>query len=80
MSMMIRRHKIQNVETKPVTEAKTLSEASATDDKPLTYTKTDIMRMSKANLTELAKQNNIEVSEDMSGNAIKRKLVDVLGL
>jgi len=83
MSMMIRRHKQQreNVETKPVAEVeKTLSEASATDTRPLTYTKNDIMRMRKVNLVELAKSNGIDGADDMSGNQIKAELVKVLGL
>lgn len=63
-----------------VKKAQTLSEASASDDKPLTYTKTDINRMSKEKLVSIADENGIEGAQMMSGNALKQVLIDMLGI
>jgi len=59
---------------------KTLSEASASDTKPLTYTKTDINRMSKDKLVEIAVENGIEDAHTMSGNLLKQALIEKLGV
>lgn len=76
MSMMIRRHKKQR-EAQAVA---TLSEASANDNTPLTYTRTDIVTMKKDKLITVAKDNGIADAESMSGNALKTALIDKLGL
>lgn len=76
MSMMIRRHKKQR-EAQAVA---TLPEASANDNTPLTYTRTDIVTMKKDKLISVAKDNGIKDAESMSGNALKTALIDKLGL
>lgn len=63
----------------------TLSDASAADTKPLTddvqvYTKTEIARMSKADLVSLATKYGVDGANDMNGNALKQVLMDKLGL
>lgn len=68
-------------------DTRSLSEVSKADDKPLTtdnashsYTKTDIARMNKADLVELASKLGINSAVVMSGNDLKTKIVAVLGL
>lgn len=55
-----------------------------TEDKLVTtenqYTKTDINRMSTAELKELAKEKGIENAEDITGGELKKILIEKLGL
>lgn len=44
------------------------------------YTKTDINRMSTAELKEVAKANGIENAEDITGGELKKILIDKFGL
>lgn len=44
------------------------------------YTKTDINRMSTAELKELAKEKGIENAEDITGGELKKILIEKLGL
>ena len=44
------------------------------------YTKTDINRMSTAELKEVATNNGIENAEDMTGGDLKRVLIEKFGL
>lgn len=49
-----------------------------TEDKP--YTKTDINRMNKAELLEMANEYEIEGAEEMTGAELKETLLEMLGL
>lgn len=55
-----------------------------TEDKSVTtenqYTKTDINRMSTAELKEIAKEKGIENAEDITGGELKKILIEKLGL
>ncbi len=44
------------------------------------YTKTDIMKMSKAGLQKLAKNTGVEGADEMSGTELKEYLLSVFGL
>lgn len=44
------------------------------------YTKTEINRMSTAELKELAAENGIENSEEMTGSELKKILIEKFGL
>jgi len=44
------------------------------------YTKTEIMRMNKAELQELAANTGVEGAYDMSGTELKEYLISVFGL
>lgn len=44
------------------------------------YTKTEIMRMSKSELQELARNIGIEGADEMSGAQLKEHLISVFGL
>ncbi len=44
------------------------------------YTKTDIMKMSKAELQKLAKNTGVEGADEMSGTELKEHLLSVFGL
>lgn len=73
------------IKEKEKAESRTLSEAAAINNKPLTenvqtYTKTDIARMNKETLVKLANDKGIRNAETMSGNALKSALVQRLGL
>lgn len=46
----------------------------------VTYTKTEINRMSTAELKEVAKVNGIESAEDMTGAELKKVLIEKFGL
>lgn len=45
-----------------------------------TYTKTDINRMNKAELQELARSTGVEGADDMTGTELKEYLFSVFGL
>lgn len=77
MGMMLRRHQ-RVVETQPsdiVSES--APDASAESVSP-EYSKTDILRMPKADLIDLAKSNGMEVDEYMNGNTLKDMLISKL--
>ncbi len=44
------------------------------------YTKTDIMKMSKAELQKLAKNTGVEGADEMSGTELKEYFLSVFGL
>lgn len=44
------------------------------------YTKTDINKMNKAELAEMAKENGAEGADDMTGAELKEYLISVFGL
>lgn len=44
------------------------------------YTKTDINRMNKAELLEMAKNTGVEGADDMTGTELKEYLLNVFGL
>ncbi len=44
------------------------------------YTKTDIMKMSKAELQKLAKNTGVEGADEMSGTELKEYLLSLFGL
>lgn len=44
------------------------------------YTKTEIMRMNKAELQELARNTGVEGADEMSGAELKEYLLSVFGL
>lgn len=50
----------------------------AQEDKP--YTKSDIQRMKKAELQELASENKIDGAYDMTGEELKDALIEFYGL
>ena len=74
MSMMIRRHKVQN---KSLETSKEVTGLISDTDK---LSKTDIARMSKVDLISLAKKSGIMGADDMTGNELKSKLINLLGI
>lgn len=44
------------------------------------YTKSDIQRMSKAELQELARNSGVEGADEMTGQELKEYLLNVFGL
>lgn len=50
------------------------------EEKTEQYTKTDINRMSTAELKELAAKEKIDGSEDMTGGELKKILIDYFNL
>lgn len=56
------------------TKPQTAYESADVRDKKIEYTKTDINRMSTADLKKLAKENGL--NESMSGAEIKKALID----
>lgn len=50
------------------------------ESEEVTYTKTEINRMSTADLKALAKSKDVEDAEKMSGAELKKVLIDKLGL
>lgn len=69
MGMMLRRHQ-RVVGTQP---SDIVSESVSPE-----YSKTDILRMPKADLIDLAKANGMEVDEYMNGNTLKDMLISKL--
>ena len=69
---------VEKANTKPqgVVEIETLVEVVET--KEFAYTKTEINRMSTADLKKLAKENGLD--DGLSGAEIKRALIDKFGL
>ena len=68
MGMMLRRHQ-RVVETQP---------SDIVSEPTPEYSKTDILRMPKADLIDLAKANGMEVDEYMNGNTLKDMLISKL--
>ena len=78
MGMMLRRyHKEPVAKPVPVVIPESIPEASAESVSP-EYSKTDILRMPKADLIDLAKSNGMEVDEYMNGNTLKDMLISKL--
>lgn len=61
-------------ENKSNTKPQTVSENDDVREKNVAYTKTEINRMSTADLKKLAKENGL--NESMSGAEIKKALID----
>lgn len=51
-----------------------------TEAKPNQYTKTEINRMSTAELQALALENNIDDADEMTGAELKKVLIEKFGL
>lgn len=49
-------------------------------EEPKAYSKTEINRMSTAELKELAKEQNVDNSESMTGADLKKALIEKFGL
>lgn len=86
--MLLRRHKTNYAKEKSFEDA-------AVDESPLPfsdddimfetrpekqYTKTDINKMNKAELLEMAKRTGVEGADDMTGAELKEYLLSVYGL
>lgn len=56
------------------------SEIEFEEKPPASYTKTEITRMNKAELQELAKNVGIEGADNMTGTGLKEHLIDIFGL
>lgn len=80
MGMMIHRHKLKVQraveQTAPVIE----KQADVIVEEKKTYTKTEISRMSTAELQNLANDEGIENALEKSGAELKRVLVEHFGL
>lgn len=74
--MMIRRHKRMAVQKAAVLNDN--SETCNHEDSEKTYSKTEINRMAKADLLDLAAANGIEADEYTSGTVLKEILIDKL--
>ena len=68
MGMILRRHQ-RVVGTQP---------SDIVSEPTPEYSKTDILRMPKADLIDLAKANGMEVDEYMNGNTLKDMLISKL--
>ena len=71
--------------TKPIVKEKTEDDFSKHMNPPqknkgFNYTKTEINRMSTAELKEVAKANGIENAEDITGGELKKILIEKFGL
>ena len=71
--------------TKPIAEDKKEDDFSKYMNPPkgndgFNYTKTEINRMSTAELKEVAKANGIENAEDTTGGELKKILIEKFGL
>lgn len=88
MGMMLRRHstplsiakdvKAAKVEKPmpPVSMAKVKVEVAEEITENVTYTRTEINRMNKEALTQLAINEGLENAEELSGNQIKKMLIE----
>ena len=74
----------KKAENKANTKPQTVVESNFLDEfaekENAKYTKTEINRMSTADLKKLAKSENIKKAEDMSGSGLKKVLIDKFGL
>lgn len=82
MGMMIHRNRKKRAEK----QAALLKNAGTPENYKLEvpeeqqYTRTEINRMSTAELKELAAENGIENSEEMTGSELKKILIEKFGL
>lgn len=74
MGMMVRR----NMKQRAVVKAAPVLVEEKTENEVVEMTKTDINRMSAANLRKLAKEHGIEDAEDMTGVELKKTLISKL--
>ena len=74
MGMMIRR----NIKQRAVKKTAPVLVEEKTENEVVEMTKTDINRMSAANLRKLAKENGIDDAEDMTGVELKKALISKL--
>lgn len=65
---------------KDVADVQVESKEDKIVEKQPQYTKTDINRMSTAELKEVATNNGIENAEEMTGGDLKKVLIDKFGL
>lgn len=94
MGMLLRRHNIplttneRNAEKHPssvvldntTNESNDFSQYTTPPTDEKAYTKTDINRLSTAELKDLAKKQGIESAEDMTGADLKKVLIEKFGL
>lgn len=82
MSMMIHRNKKRKAEKKSALVQSAENPQTYTEETPeeQRYTRTDINRMSKDDLVSLANEVGIEYAEDMSGNELKKQLIEKFNL
>lgn len=71
---------IELVEEKVIVEVEEINEDKIVEKQPPKYTKTDINRMSTAELKKFAKEQSISGYKDMTGGELKKVLIDKLGL
>lgn len=76
--MLLRRHRAEVREQRKVPEP-AIDEQTNEVEKPQ-YTKTDINRMSKAELVSLAKEVGIYGAEEMNGTDLKEQLINHFNL
>lgn len=74
MGMMVRR----NMKQRAVVKAAPILVEEKTENEVVEMTKTDINRMSAANLRKLAKEHGIEDAEYMTGVELKKTLISKL--
>lgn len=71
---------IELVEEKASVEVEEIKEDKIVEKQPPKYTKTDINRMSTAELKKFAKYQAISGYKDMTGGELKKVLIEKLGL
>ena len=68
------------VGVKPVEEVKKVEEVKEVVAEMPTYSKTEINRMSTAELKKLSKEQGIDNAEEMTGADLKKVLIEKFGL
>ena len=71
---------IELVEEKANVQVEEIKEDKIVEKQPPKYTKTDINRMSTAELKKFAKEQSISGYKDMTGGELKKVLIEKLGL
>ena len=79
MSMLLRRRKRYTAEVTAPESTATIAEPK-TDENACQYQRSEIARMSTADLRELAKSLGLEVVEGSTGKALKDEIIAKLGL
>ncbi len=71
---------VKSVENKKVEDDFAKHMNPPVENTEVSYTKTEINRMSTAELKEVAKSNGVENAEDMTGAELKKVLIEKFGL
>lgn len=79
MSMLLRRRKRYTAEVTAPESTATIAEPK-TDENACQYQRSEIARMSTADLKEVAKSLGLEVTEESTGKALKEEIIVKLGL